>query len=158
MSAAIKKITIQKGIDIRNHALLIFGSASGQYCCKVAEKIGVKKIIFSPYSGVLSAYGIGLSKFGSVHQFSVEEILKENVIKKYKNRIKIALRLQETNYEEVYTIRVKYFGCNTLISIKLKNKSIKNIKEDFFKKHKKLYGFNYQDRKVFIDSIEVKFF
>ena len=46
MSAAIKKITIQKGIDIRNHALLIFGSASGQYCCKIAEKIGVKKIIF----------------------------------------------------------------------------------------------------------------
>ena len=158
MSAAIKKITIQKGIDIRNHALLIFGSASGQYCCKVAEKIGVKKIIFSPYSGVLSAYGIGLSKFGSVHQFSVEEILKENVIKKYKNKIKIALRLQEKNYKEVYTIRVKYFGCNTLISIKLKNKSIKNIKEDFFKKHKKLYGFNYQDRKVFIDSIEVEIF
>ena len=43
MSAAIKKITIQKGIDIRNHALLIFGSASGQYCCKIAEKVGVKK-------------------------------------------------------------------------------------------------------------------
>ena len=80
------------------------------------------------------------------------------MIKKYKNRIKIALNLQEKIYEEVYTIRVKYFGCNTIISIKLKNKSIKNIKEEFFKKHKKLYGFNYQDRKVFIDSIEVEIF
>ncbi len=60
--------------------------------------------------------------------------------------------------KKVYTIRVKYFGCNTIISIKLKNKSIKNIREDFFKKHKKLYGFNYQDRKVFIDSIEVEIF
>ena len=44
MSNAIKKITIQKGFDISNHALLIFGSASGQYCCKVAENIGIKKI------------------------------------------------------------------------------------------------------------------
>ena len=68
------------------------------------------------------------------------------------------MNLEEKIYEEVYTIRVKYFGCNTIISIKLKNKSIKNIREEFFKKHKKLYGFNYQDRKVFIDSIEVEIF
>ena len=88
----------------------------------------------------------------------IEEILKENVIKKHKNRIKIELSLQEKTYEEVYTVRVKYFGCNTIISIKLKNKSIKDIKEEFFKKHKKLYGFNYQNRKVFIDSIEVEVF
>ena len=101
MSAAIKKITIQKGIDIRNHALLIFGSASGQYCCKIAEKIGIKKIIFSPYSSVLSAYGIGLSKFGSVHQFSIEEILKENVITKYKKKIKVELNLEDKIYEEI---------------------------------------------------------
>ena len=80
------------------------------------------------------------------------------MIKKYKNRIKVELNLKEKIYEEVYTIRVKYFGCNTIISIKLKNKSIKNIREEFFKKHKKLYGLITQNRKVFIDSIEVEFF
>ena len=51
MSAAIKKITIQKGIDIRHHVLLIFGSASGQYCCKIADKIGVKKIKKNTFKG-----------------------------------------------------------------------------------------------------------
>ena len=104
-----------------------------------SRKNRIKKIIFSPYSGVLSAYGIGLSKFGSVHQFSIEEILKENVITKYKKRIKVELNLEEKIYEEVYTIRVKYFGCNTIISIKLKNKSIKNIREEFLKNIKTLW-------------------
>ncbi len=41
MSNAIKKVTIQKGFDIRNYTLLTSGSASGQFCCRVAEKIGV---------------------------------------------------------------------------------------------------------------------
>ena len=158
MTAAIKKVTLQKGIDVRNHALLIFGSASGQYCCKIAEKIGVKKIIFSPYSGVLSAYGIGLSKFGSVHQYSVEKLLREDVIEKYKNKIKLNLGLKKETYVENFSIRIKYLGCNTIIPINLKNKSIKNIIEEFCKKHKKLFGFNYQDRKIFIDSIEVEFY
>ncbi len=158
MAAAIKKITIQKGIDIRNHALLIFGSASGQYCCNIAEKIGVKKILFSPYSSVLSAHGIGIAKYGSVHQFSIESLLKRNIIRQNINKIKRILRLKKNTYEEIYTLRIKYFGCNTIIPIKLKNKKIKNIKEEFFKKHKKLFGFNYQNRKIYIDSIEIELF
>ena len=84
MSNANKKITIQKGIDIRNHALLIFDQHLGQYYYKLAKKIRIKKIIFSPYSSVLSAYEIGLAKFGTVHQCSIEKTIKENVITKYK--------------------------------------------------------------------------
>ena len=158
MSNAIKKITIQKGFDISNHALLIFGSASGQYCCKIAENIGVKKIIFSPYSSVLSAYGIGLSKFGSVHQYSVEAALQKSIINKNKEKIKKNLNLNKEIYKEIYILRVKYYGCNTIIPIKLGNKKIIKIKEEFLKKHKKLFGFNYENRKIYIDSIEVEFF
>ena len=158
MSNAIKKITIQKGFDIRNHALLIFGSASGQYCCKIAENIGIKRIIFSPYSSVLSAYGIGLSKYGSANQYSVEDVLQKKIVKKYKDKIKKNLNLNKGIYEENYTLRIKYYGCNTIIPIKLGNKKIIKIKEEFLKKHKKLFGFNYENRKIYIDSLEVEFF
>ena len=39
-------------------ALVIFGSAAGQHCCDIGEKIGVDNIVIHKYSGVLSAYGL----------------------------------------------------------------------------------------------------
>ena len=155
MANAIKKITIQKGFDIRSYTLLSFGSASGQYCCKVAESIGVNKIIFSPYSSVLSAFGVGISKKGSLYQLSIEKslVIKElnNAIKKI-NKIIINNKLKEIKY----TVRIKYYGSNTIVPIKLNTKIISNLKKSFLKKHKKLFGFNYKNRKIIIDSIQAE--
>ena len=61
MCSAIKRITSYKGYDLREYSLLVFGSASGQLACRVAEKLDIKKF-FHPLSGYLSAYGVGLSK------------------------------------------------------------------------------------------------
>ena len=75
MSNAIKKVTTHKGYDTRNYNLLIFGSASGQYACKVAENLGLKKIIFHPLSSLLSAYGVGISNYGNIFQVSINNSL-----------------------------------------------------------------------------------
>jgi len=42
-------------------ALVIFGSAGGQHCCDLAQKIGVEKIFIHKYSGILSAYGLSMA-------------------------------------------------------------------------------------------------
>ena len=47
-------------------ALVIFGSAAGQHCCDISEKIGVDNILINKYSGVLSAFG--LSKAYETHE------------------------------------------------------------------------------------------
>ena len=157
MANAIKKITIQKGFDIRTYTLLSFGSASGQYCCKVADSIGIQKIIFSPYSSVLSAFGIGVSKQGSIYQLSVEKkLLKSELNSAIKNINKIILK---NDLKQVtYVFRIKYYGCNTIVSIKKGNKNISNIKEAFLKKHKKSFGFNYKNRTIIIDSIQAELY
>ena len=49
MSSAIKKITSYKGFDIEKYTLLVFGSASGQLACRVAEKLKIKKLFFIHY-------------------------------------------------------------------------------------------------------------
>ena len=77
MSSAIKKITTYKGYDLEKYSLLVLGSASGQLACEVAEKLKIKKIIFHPLSGFLSAYGAGLSKKGETFEISCEKILSQ---------------------------------------------------------------------------------
>ena len=75
MSSAIKKITTYKGYELEKYTLLVLGSASGQLACEVAEKLKIKKILFHPLSGFLSAYGAGISKKGEILSQAVRKFL-----------------------------------------------------------------------------------
>lgn len=61
MAAAIKEISVSKGFNIRQYALLSFGGAGGQHACAIASLLDITKTIIHPLSGLMSAYGIGLS-------------------------------------------------------------------------------------------------
>lgn len=61
MATAIKEISVSKGFDVRDHALVCFGGAGGQHACALASILGIKKIISHPLGSLLSAHGIGLS-------------------------------------------------------------------------------------------------
>jgi len=72
MANAIRKITIERGEDVRDFVLCCFGGAGGQHACKVAEVLDVKKIWLHPMAGVLSAYGMGLANIRVEQQRSVD--------------------------------------------------------------------------------------
>jgi len=72
MANAIRKITIERGEDVRDFVLCSFGGAAGQHACKVAEVLDMKKIWLHPMAGVLSAYGMGLSDIRVEKQQSIE--------------------------------------------------------------------------------------
>lgn len=72
MANAIRKITIERGEDVRDFALCSFGGAAGQHACKVAEVLDMKQIWLHPMAGVLSAYGMGLSDIRVERQLTVE--------------------------------------------------------------------------------------
>ena len=61
MVAPIKKLAAARGEDVRAHTLVAFGGAGGQHACAVARELGMRRILCSPYAGVLSALGIGLA-------------------------------------------------------------------------------------------------
>ncbi len=59
MAEAIKKISIQRGYNPAEYALVAFGGAGGQHACAVADAVGVETILLHPLAGVLSAWGMG---------------------------------------------------------------------------------------------------
>ncbi len=61
MANAIKKISVERGHDISDHALVCFGGAGGQHACLVADRLGIDQVLVHPFSGVLSALGIGMA-------------------------------------------------------------------------------------------------
>jgi 5-oxoprolinase (ATP-hydrolysing) len=61
MAEAIRRITIGRGHDVREHALIVFGGAGGQHAAAVARRLGIRTLLFHPEAGVLSAIGMGLA-------------------------------------------------------------------------------------------------
>lgn len=61
MSEAIRRVSVARGHDVRNHALVVFGAAGGQYACAVARRLGIARMLLHPLAGVLSAYGMGVA-------------------------------------------------------------------------------------------------
>ncbi|MGB5415057.1 MAG: hydantoinase/oxoprolinase family protein, partial [Polyangiales bacterium] len=63
MAAAIQKVSVGRGHDVRAHAMVVFGGAGGQYGCLIARRLGIRRLIFHPYAGALSAFGMGVANF-----------------------------------------------------------------------------------------------
>ena len=70
MAAAIRKISIARGHDVSRYALACFGGAGGQHACRVADALGMERILVHPLGGVLSAYGIGLADVKAIREMS----------------------------------------------------------------------------------------
>ena len=59
MADAIRGISVRRGYDPAEHALVAFGGAGGQHACAVAGKLGITTVILPPAAGLLSAVGLG---------------------------------------------------------------------------------------------------
>ena len=76
MADAIRHITLARGVNPADYTLVSFGGAGGQHACAVAERLGMGRVLISPFSSVLSAYGIGLAEWREVTLQAVEQPLK----------------------------------------------------------------------------------
>ncbi|UCH29291.1 MAG: hydantoinase B/oxoprolinase family protein [Myxococcales bacterium] len=63
MAAAIQKVSVGRGPDVRTHGMVVFGGAGVQYACLIARRLGIRELVFHPYAGVLSAFGMGVANF-----------------------------------------------------------------------------------------------
>ena len=58
MAAALRVISVQRGVDPRDFVLASFGGAGGLHVCALAEAMGMKRAIAPVNAGVLSALGM----------------------------------------------------------------------------------------------------
>jgi N-methylhydantoinase A len=58
MAQALRVISVQRGIDPREHVLVSFGGAGGLHVCALAEALGMRRALVPVQAGVLSALGM----------------------------------------------------------------------------------------------------
>ena len=58
MRGAIRVITVQKGLDPRDFALVAFGGAGPMHACAVARDASIPRVVVPPHPGITSAVGL----------------------------------------------------------------------------------------------------
>ncbi len=73
MADAIRGISLRRGYDPAEHALVAFGGAGGQHACGVAARLGIRVVLVPPDAGLLSALGIG---HAPLERFAERQVLR----------------------------------------------------------------------------------
>jgi len=58
MERALRVVSVERGFDPRQFALVAFGGAGGLHACDLAQALGIPRVIVPAMAGALSAYGI----------------------------------------------------------------------------------------------------
>ncbi|MDW7732971.1 MAG: hydantoinase B/oxoprolinase family protein [Methanolobus sp.] len=164
MANAIKKISIQRGYDIKNYTLCCFGGAGAQHACRVADSLGLKTIFIHPLAGVLSAYGMGLADQRIMKEKAVEHVLDDELVPglatesarmEADGREDMLMQgVREKNISALHRVHVKYKGTDTPLIVDSGGKQ--DIINAFEHEHKKRFGFLMKDKELVVEAISVE--
>jgi len=155
MAEAIKKISIQRGYNPTEYALVAFGGAGGQHACAVADAVGVETILLHPLAGVLSAWGIGLADVRAVVEETVEEKLGASDLTARADALSARARadLDADRTDVGVTANLKYEGADSTLPIPL---GTPNLSTAFEAEHRKRFGFTDPARAIIVASLSAE--
>lgn len=61
MARALRRVSVDRGVDPRGCALLAFGGGGPLHACALADALGMRTVIVPPHAGVLSAVGLAIA-------------------------------------------------------------------------------------------------
>ena len=61
MARALRRVSVERGVDPRSCALMAFGGGGPLHACALAELLGMRTILVPPHAGVLSALGLAIA-------------------------------------------------------------------------------------------------
>jgi len=158
---AIKKISVQRGYDITDYCLTCFGGAGGQHACLVADSLGMKTVLVHPFSGILSAYGMGLADIRAVRQHAILKEMFDASPAIAEARVALEAQvldeLKDQGVEDariVVRLHLNYKGTDTALPVPFGRET--DMIAAFEEAHRKQFGFIFEDRPIIVDSLEVE--
>lgn len=80
MERALRVISIEKGFDPSDFALISFGGAGGLHACDLAASLGIPQVIVPAHPGVLSAWGMAVADIVKTYSQGLPGLLDSAVL------------------------------------------------------------------------------
>lgn len=162
MERAIRVISVERGFDPRDFALLSFGGAGGMHACSLAQKLRIPAVIVPKNAGVLSALGMLLSDTIKDYSQSIlragDEITIPELDRLFRPLLAGAFRdLKKEGFaqERMQLLRfldVRYTGQSYELTVPF----AAAYRKEFNRLHLKKYGYFDEKRPVEVVNLRVK--
>jgi N-methylhydantoinase A len=145
MVRALRVMTVERGVDPRELALLCFGGAGGLHAADIAEELGMTRILCPRASGVLAALGLVVSDRRRDVQRSVllagEELSDEALARETAELAERAReQLGDAEADVRVTAELRYRGQAFELAV-VAHDSAGELREAFHAAHEEAYGF-----------------
>jgi N-methylhydantoinase A len=152
MANAIKRVSIEKGLDPRSFTLMAFGGGGPLHACSLASELSIPRILIPPWPGVTSALGCLLAdarhdEVWSIHQrvrnVSTDSIrhLFDQMIKRIR-AIMMAEGIEPSATQVRYEAELQYEGQTHTLHVLLPSAMVtaQELLEQFEAEYRRRFG------------------
>jgi N-methylhydantoinase A/oxoprolinase/acetone carboxylase beta subunit len=150
MERAIRVVSVERGHDPRDFALVGFGGCGGLHACDIAEELGIRTVIVPQMAGALSALGMLLAD--RVRDYSASALHCADIETRFRDLEKTARGDMPGSHLE-RSADVRYTGQSYELNVPWRPPDSARA---FHKEHQKIYGYSDSSRTVEIVTIRVK--
>jgi N-methylhydantoinase A/oxoprolinase/acetone carboxylase beta subunit len=153
MERAVRVVSVQRGFDPRDFALLAFGGAGGLHACELAASLDIATVLVPEHSGVLSALGMLLADVAKDYSASVlcasDQLTQDDLqarLQLLTERARNDLGAEGFASDEITlaaSLAMRYEGQAFEIDVPLPQDF---LDAEFHRRHAKLYGYSNPQR------------
>jgi N-methylhydantoinase A len=149
MVRALRVISVERGLDPREFALLAFGGAGGMHACSLAEELGMETVLVPRAGGVLSALGLAISDirrdYVRPYLASLEEVDEGEFEQRFEDMQGTAAEDLE-DPEHTRRADLRYRGQSFELTVEAD--SLEDLEKRFHAAHEQRYGYRMDDEPV----------
>lgn len=156
MVRALRVISVERGLDPREFALLAFGGAGGMHACSLAEELGIETVLVPKAGGVLSALGLAISDlrrdYVRPYLVNLTEVDEGELEGKFED---MAYAAAEDLGKAEHTRRadLRYRGQSFELTVEAD--SLEKLEERFHAAHEQRYGYRMEDESVELVNVRL---
>jgi N-methylhydantoinase A len=148
MERAIRAVSVERGYDPREFALVAFGGCGGLHACQIAEELGIRTVLAPPNAGVLSALGMLLAPH--VRDYSAGVLGRRDVEARFASLERTA-RAENPKATLTRYIDTRYAGQSYELTVPWSNARTEAL---FHRVHERTYG--YANPRAAIEFVTVR--
>jgi N-methylhydantoinase A len=142
MARALRRVSVERGIDPRECVLVAFGGGGPLHACGLAERLGMTRILVPPFAGVLSALGlavapekrVGMASLMALADAAIEGVLRE--------RAAATSAMAGGSGAERWVVRARFRGQGHELEVPCEpSQPVSRLDAAFRDMHQRRYGF-----------------
>lgn len=164
MAETVRKISIAKGYDTQDYALVAFGGAGGLHACGIANLLKINTILLPKDAGILSAFGISKAQVERFAEASILQVFDEssdinleNIFGDLAIEVKNKLKLDGISDDKIEIksclLYLRFKGQDSSIEVELADFEL--VIENFKNKYVSIFGHWVENRAIELESIRV---